>query len=155
VSSISITGSVIDPAERRGEASEPGTAVTLSTTDSLLRGLSREIPADTRLADAAKKMDRATIRALVDQHADVNQPQVDGDTALHWAANQDDLESAQLLVRAGANVKAANRYGVTPLSLACTNGDGAMVELLLKAGADANEALPGGETALMTAARTE
>ena len=51
-------------------------------------------------------------------------------------------------------MKAANRYGVTPLSLACTNGNGAMVELLLKAGADPNTALPGGETALMTAART-
>jgi ankyrin repeat protein len=110
--------------------------------------------ADTRLADAAKKMDRATVRAMVAQHADVNQPQVDGDTALHWAANQDDLESARLLVGAGANVKVANRYGVTPLSLACTNGNAAMVELFLKAGADANEVLPGGESALMTAART-
>jgi ankyrin repeat protein len=109
---------------------------------------------DARLADAAKKMDRAAVRALLDQHVDVNAPQVDGTTALHWAANQDDRETAELLVRAGANVKAANRYGVTPLSLACTNGNGAMVELLLKAGADPNTVLPGGETALMTAART-
>jgi ankyrin repeat protein len=45
-------------------------------------------------------------------------------------------------------------YGVTPLSIACTNGNGAMVELLLKAGADPNTTLPGGETVLMTAART-
>jgi ankyrin repeat protein len=109
---------------------------------------------DTRLADAAKKMDRAAVRALLAQRLDVNAAQVDGTTALHWAANQDDLETAELLVRAGANPKASNRYGVTPLSLACTNGNGAMVELLLKAGADPNTALPGGETALMTAART-
>ena len=34
------------------------------------------------------------------------------------------------------------------------NGNAAMIGLLLKAGADANTALPGGETALMTTART-
>lgn len=106
------------------------------------------------LADAAEKMDRSSIRALLKQRVDVNMPQVDGMTALHWATYQDDLEIATLLVRAGASVKAANRYGVTPLSLACTNGDGGMVEMLLKAGADPNTALPGGETPLMTAART-
>lgn len=108
---------------------------------------------DALIADAAERMDRTRIRALLQQRADVNTPQVDGMTALHWAAYQDDLETEELLVRAGANVKAANRYGVTPLSLACTNGNGAMVELLLKAGADPNTALPGGETVLMTAAR--
>ena len=64
-------------------------------------------------------MDRARIRALLEQRVDVNMPQVDGMTALHWAAYQDDLQTTEQLVRAGANVKAANRYGVTPLSLAC------------------------------------
>src|SRR5438552_16191992 len=107
---------------------------------------------DARLADAAKKMDRAGVRALLRRRVDVNAPQIDGTTALHWATDRDDLETAELLVRAGANVKAANRYGVTPLSLACTNGTAAMVERLLKAGADPNTPLPGGETALMTAA---
>ena len=108
---------------------------------------------DALLADAAEKMDRARIRTLLEQRADVNTPQVDGMTALHWAAYQDDLDTTQLLVRAGANVNAANRYGVTPLSLACVNGDSALVEMLLNAGADPNTTLPGGETALMTAAR--
>jgi ankyrin repeat protein len=106
------------------------------------------------LADAAEKLDRARVRALISQHADLNTPQPDGMTALHWATYQDDLDLSTLLVRAGANVKAASRYGVTPLSLACTNGNGAIVELLLKAGAAANAPLPGGETPLMTAART-
>ena len=106
------------------------------------------------LADAAERMDRPAIRALLQQRADVNTPQVDGMTALHWVAHHDDLEVATLLVRAGADVKAASRYGVTPLSLACTNANAGMVLLLLKAGADPNAVLPGGETPLMTAART-
>jgi uncharacterized protein len=113
----------------------------------------RAAASDALLADAAERMDLVRIRALLQQHVDVNAPQVDGMTALHWATYRDDLKAAELLVRAGANVKAANRYGVTPLSLACTNGNGSMVELLLHAGADPNASLPGGETALMTAAR--
>src|SRR5712672_2509226 len=107
-----------------------------------------------RLVDAVKNTDKASARALVEQHVDVNAPETDGTTALHWAARWDDLETAELLIRNGANVKAANRYSVTPLSLACVNGNAAMIALLLKAGADPNTALPEGETALMTAART-
>src|SRR5262245_29246985 len=108
---------------------------------------------DAPLADAAEKMDRAAVRALLQRKADVNASQVDGMTALHWATYQDDAETVQLLVKAGANVKAANRYGVTPLALAITNGNADMVDLFLKSGADPNGALPGGETPLMTAAR--
>jgi ankyrin repeat protein len=123
-------------------------AVVLVSTGSLLAAGS-----DAALADAAEKMDRAAIRTLLRQRADVNAPQADGMTALHWAAYRDDLETSELLLRARANAKAATRYGVTPLSLACANGNGPLVDLLLKAGADPNSALPGGETPLMTAAR--
>ena len=54
----------------------------------------------------------------------------------------------------GVDVKAANRYGVTRSTLACTNGNAGWSQLLLKAGADPNTASAGGETALMTCART-
>lgn len=110
--------------------------------------------ADAPLADAAEKSDRASVRALLDRHVDVNQAQVDGMTALHWAVAHDDLETAKLLIAANADVKIANRYGVTPLSIACTDGVAAMVEVLLAAGADPNTVLPGDESVLMTAART-
>jgi ankyrin repeat protein len=114
----------------------------------------RAAVADTTLADAAEKMDRVRVRALLKAQVAVDAAQIDGMTALHWAAYHDDVEMVEQLLRAGANVQAANRYGVTPLSLACTNGHGALVERLLAAGADPNLALPGGETPLMTAART-
>ena len=119
----------------------------------LLSAVSVSAAVESPLADAMEKMDRAAVRALLQRRADVNAPQVDGMTALHWAAHQDDVESAALLVRAGANVKAVTRYGIAPLTLAITNANSAMVEILLKAGADPNTTLPGGETALMTAAR--
>ena len=106
------------------------------------------------LADAVEKHDRAKVRSLVTERADVTAAQADGMTALHWAAYHDDRELVDELLRAGASAKAASRYGVTPLSLACTNGNGAIVARLLAAGADPNASLPGGETPLMTAART-
>ena len=106
------------------------------------------------LADAAQKADMASVRALLEKHADVNATQADGTTAMHWASYHNDVEIVSALIRAKANVSAVNRYGVTPLSLACTNGGAKVIELLLGAGADANSALPGGETALMTASRT-
>jgi ankyrin repeat protein len=120
----------------------------------LLAFVSMAAGADLTLADATKARDRQAVRALIEQHADVNAPQADGATALHWAAHWDELELADLVIKAGARVNAANDYGVTPLVLACTNGSAAMVAKLLKAGANPNLALQSGETALMTAARS-
>jgi ankyrin repeat protein len=107
-----------------------------------------------RLAEAAAKQDKATLRALIRDKADVNAPQADGATALHWAVHWDDLESVDLLIGAGANVNARNDYSATPLSLACTNGNAAMVEKLLAAGANPNTPAASGETPLMRCART-
>lgn len=111
-------------------------------------------PGDARVADAVQRSDRAAVRTLLQQKADVNATQVDGMTALHWAARQNDLETVQMLMKAGAKVDTATRYGVTPIYLASLNGSAAMIDAFLRAGIDPNTANPGGETALMTAART-
>jgi len=106
------------------------------------------------VADAASRGDKAALRTLIQQKADVNIPQPDGATAIHWAAFRSDKEMADLLIAAGANVKVANREGSTPLWLACIHGDASMITALLNAGADPNEKLPLGRTPLMAAART-
>jgi ankyrin len=105
------------------------------------------------VADAMAKGDKAALRLLLQQKADVNARQVDGATALHWAVHRDDLEAADLLIRAGADVNAANRHGVTPLAMASLGGNASMIDSLLKAGADPNATGPSGETMLMNAAR--
>jgi uncharacterized protein len=111
-------------------------------------------PVDASLADAAQRQDSDAVRALLDQHADVNATLSDGSTALLWAAHWDDAGMVDLLLHAGAKVGAANRYGVSPLLEACVNGDAAIIEKLLQAGADPDTTQPEGETALMTASRT-
>src|SRR5881392_1520271 len=91
------------------------------------------------VADSAMKGDKAVVRSLIAQRADVNAPQADGATAIQWAAYKDDLDLAGLLIAAGANVKTPNREGATPLYLAGISGSPAMIEKLLSAGADVNE----------------
>jgi ankyrin repeat protein len=109
--------------------------------------------ADSPVADAAMKGDKAAVQALIKQKADVNLAQADGATAIQWAAYRNDVDSADLLIAAGADVKKPNHDGATPLRLASINGSAPMIQRLLKAGADANEASPNGETPLMFAAR--
>jgi ankyrin repeat protein len=124
-------------------------------------GLALAVPAAVVAADAggfpvalaAKRQDKAAIRVLLKQRADVNAPELDGASALHWAAHWDDMEMADLLIKAGANVNAKNEYEVTPLALATENGSLLMVQRLLKAGANPNATTSTGEAPLMTAVR--
>ena len=51
------------------------------------------------VADAAMKGDKAAVRALIAQKADVNAPQADGATAIQWAAYKSDVEMADMLIR--------------------------------------------------------
>jgi uncharacterized protein len=109
--------------------------------------------ADSPVADAAMKGDKAAVQTLIKQKADVNLAQADGATAIQWAAYRNDVDMADLLIAAGADVKKPNHDGATPMRLASINGSAPMIQRLLKAGADVNELSPNGETPLMFAAR--
>jgi len=107
------------------------------------------------VADAAMRGDKAAVRTLLQQKADVNAPQIDGTSALHWAVQANNLELADILLAAGAKPMAANEAGAMPMLIATQNGNAAMIERLLAAGADPNAPLTRtSDTALMMAART-
>jgi len=94
-------------------------------------------PSSSPVADAAMRGDRAAVRALLKQGADVGAPHGDGMTALHWAAERGDADMAETLIYAGANVAAVTRIGqYTPLHLASRTGSAPVVHVLIKAGAD-------------------
>ncbi|HYE86438.1 MAG TPA: ankyrin repeat domain-containing protein [Vicinamibacterales bacterium] len=91
------------------------------------------------VADAAARGDKATVRQLLKDGADVNGAQGDGMSALHWAAERGDGELADILIYAGANISAVTRIGqYTPLHLAAKSGSASVTRALIKAGADVN-----------------
>ncbi|MGE0863065.1 MAG: ankyrin repeat domain-containing protein [Vicinamibacterales bacterium] len=91
------------------------------------------------VADAAMRGDKAAVRDLLKQGADVNGAQGDGMSALHWAAERGDAELADMLIYAGANIAAVTRIGqYTPLHLAAKSGSAPLTQALIKAGADVN-----------------
>jgi ankyrin repeat protein len=96
-------------------------------------------PIASPVADAAARGDKAAVKQLLKDGADVNGAQGDGMSALHWAAERGDAELADVLIYAGANIGAVTRIGqYTPLHLAARSGHAAVTMSLVKAGADFN-----------------
>ena len=135
----------------RTDTRRPGALVAALVLTLLV---SAATPPDSPVADAAMRGDHGSVRALLQQGADVNAAQGDGMTALHWAADRGDLEMARMLVYAGAGLDAVTRMAeYTPLHLASRAGHGAVVRALLEAGSDpAAPTASGGATPLHLAA---
>ncbi|MDE0358360.1 MAG: ankyrin repeat domain-containing protein [Gammaproteobacteria bacterium] len=140
--------------EMRAGAGRSGGAGALVAALALTLLVSAATPPESPVADAAMRGDHGSVRALLQQGADVNAAQGDGMTALHWAADRGDLEMARMLVYAGAGLEAVTRMAeYTPLHLASRAGHGAVVRALLEAGSDpAARTGSGGATPLHLAA---
>src|SRR5260221_11064799 len=93
----------------------------------LLTGLGTAF-AQSSLADAVRKGDKAAVRAILLKHVDVNAAEPDGTTPLHLAAQANALATAALLLQPGANLKAWPRHGVPPLPLPGANDNDPSVE---------------------------
>ena len=132
-----------------------GALASLAGAVCLSVAIAAQVPASAVVADAAQRGDRAAVKTLLKNAADVNAAQGDGMTALHWAALNGDADLAQMLIYAGANVKAVTRLGhYTPLFLAAREGKPGALPALIKAGADPKQATATGTTPLMVAAQS-
>lgn len=104
----------------------------------------------TPLLELASTHRTASVRALIDAGAKVDEADGDGITILAWAAIANRVEMARLLIERGADVNHVDKNGMTPLLYAASIdfGDSAMVDLLLQSGARTSARTKDGLTAL-------
>ena len=104
----------------------------------------------TPLLELAGTQRTASVRALLDAGAKVDEADSDGITSLGWAAIANRVDMARLLIERGADVNHLDKKGMTPLLYAASIdfGDAAMIDLLLKSGAHSSARTKEGLTAL-------
>ncbi len=88
------------------------------------------------LLQAARSGDSATVKRMIDRHADINTRDRYGDTPLNLAIKSEQRDLAGLLVSKGANVNAKGALGDTPLHVSIYKGNSDLTGLLRSKGAD-------------------
>lgn len=105
----------------------------------------------TALMVAAKEGDSDRVRELIQQGADVNEPNNNGGTSIMYAALSGNVDTVSLLLRHHADVNSPAKNGWTALMIASAKGYVDIAETLLEHGAEPNQADVYSWTALMRA----
>ncbi len=95
----------------------------------------------TALMQAAGRGEINTVKALLDQGANVNESIMDGSTALTMASGGGHIEVVKILLDKGANVNAPYYGSLTALSAAVRAGHTDIAKLLIDRGADIDYAI--------------
>ena len=107
----------------------------------------------TPLIKASKNGDSLAVQKLIDEGANINEPDSSGYTPLFNAVYYGQLEVVKILISKGANLESKDLSGMTPLvsaSYYSYNSPNAanITKLLIKSGANINVKSPEGETVL-------
>ena len=103
------------------------------------------------LIKAAEHGEIYSVKATIDNGADVNTKMNDGMTPLMYSSMGGYLEIVRILITFGANVNARTIHGVTPIMYASLGGHLEIVRALIAKGADVNAMTNDGKTVLMLA----
>jgi ankyrin repeat protein len=103
--------------------------------------------------EALQQGDKAALRQLINQGADMNSKDAEGTPLLMHAVLYSDAESVRMLLEHGADPNATNAAGATALIWAA--GDPVKASMLIKAGADVNARSALGRTPLLIAASVD
>lgn len=103
--------------------------------------------------EALQQGDKAALRQLINQGADMNSKDAEGTPLLMHAVLYSDAESVRMLLDHGADPNATNAAGATALIWAA--GDPVKASMLIKAGADVNARSALGRTPLLIAASVD
>jgi hypothetical protein len=88
---------------------------------------------DIELVEAVKSGNNASVRALIESGADINQQDKQGWTPLNWASGKGDLEMVELLLQHGSDPFTVGRDLRTPQMIALAAGQADVVKLLRRA----------------------
>ena len=105
----------------------------------------------TPLIKASTKGDSSAVKKLINEGANINEPDSAGATPLHYAVSTGNYNLVKMLIDKGADVNARDKGDSTPLMNAICYNNVDMVKLLIESGADVNAKDSFGNTALMSA----
>ncbi|MFF0487719.1 ankyrin repeat domain-containing protein [Nocardia sp. NPDC004068] len=108
-----------------------------------------------RMFEAARAGDAATVGAYLDAGVPVNLTNERGDTLVMLAAYHGRLAALRTLLDRGADPDRANDRGQTPLAGAIFKGEPEIVRVLLAAGADPDAGTPSAREAAVMFEKTE
>jgi len=103
----------------------------------------------TPLIKASQAGDSLAVQKLIDQGANINEPDDSGYTPLMHAVWSGNIDTVKVLLNKGANVNASDKSGYTSLFWAASYGYSDIAGLLISRGADINARDSLGSTALM------
>lgn len=107
----------------------------------------------TPLIKASASGNTATIQKLINEGANINEPDGRGYTPLMHAVWSGKIETVKVLINKGADINAKDSYGYTPLLWAIYYGYVDIANLLIDRGADINAKDKEGDDALLNAVK--